>query len=292
MTIGAHPPVAGFVGLGTMGAPIARRLLAAGVSLFVKDPSEKAIQEIAAHGATSVDTFECMCRRAKVIFLSLPTPAIINDVITGPSGILSAATAGTYIVDLSTNSLEMVRTLHSVCAEVGVTYIDAPISGGSAGAEKGTLSIMLGGSNEAVAVVSPFLKSFCENIFHVGQVGAGAIAKLVNNQIFLTGAVAVQEGLVLAKKAGIDESTLLKILNSSSAKVYAGLAPLFLNREFEKVVFRLDIASKDMDVALDSAKELGFEMPTTQAASQTYRRAISQGLGEKVFYATLSTIDT
>jgi 2-hydroxymethylglutarate dehydrogenase len=230
--------------------------------------------------------------RAKVIFLSLPTPAIINDVITGPSGILSAATAGTYIVDLSTNSLEMVRTLHSVCAEVGVTYIDAPISGGSAGAEKGTLSIMLGGSNEAVAVVSPFLKSFCENIFHVGQVGAGAIAKLVNNQIFLTGAVAVQEGLVLAKKAGIDESTLLKILNSSSAKVYAGLAPLFLNREFEKVVFRLDIASKDMDVALDSAKELGFEMPTTQAASQTYRRAISQGLGEKVFYATLSTIDT
>ena len=151
---------------------------------------------------------------------------------------------------------------------------------------------MLGGSNEAVAVVSPFLKSFCENIFHVGQVGAGAIAKLVNNQIFLTGAIAVQEGLVLAKKAGIDESTLLKILNSSSAKVYAGLAPLFLNREFEKVVFRLDIASKDMDVALDSAKELGFEMPTTQAASQTYRRAISQGLGEKVFYATLSTIDT
>ena len=144
MTIGAHPPVAGFVGLGTMGAPIARRLLAAGVSLFVKDPSEKAIQELAAHGATSVDTFECMCRRAKVIFLSLPTPAIINDVITGPSGILSAATAGTYIVDLSTNSLEMVRTLHSVCAEVGVTYIDAPISGGSAGAEKGTLSIMLG----------------------------------------------------------------------------------------------------------------------------------------------------
>ena len=237
--------------------------------------------------STSAGTFP-----AKVIFLSLPTPAIINDVITGPSGILSAATAGTYIVDLSTNSLEMVRTLHSVCAEVGVTYIDAPISGGSAGAEKGTLSIMLGGSNEAVAVVSPFLKSFCENIFHVGQVGAGAIAKLVNNQIFLTGAVAVQEGLVLAKKAGIDESTLLKILNSSSAKVYAGLAPLFLNREFEKVVFRLDIASKDMDVALDSAKELGFEMPTTQAASQTYRRAISQGLGEKVFYATLSTIDT
>jgi 3-hydroxyisobutyrate dehydrogenase-like beta-hydroxyacid dehydrogenase len=187
--------------------------------------------------------------------------------------------------------VETVRRMHDLAAKKGVAFLDAPVSGGVAGAKKGTLAVMIGGSAAAIETVTPYLKAFGENIFHVGESGAGTVAKLVNNQIVMAASIAVQEGLTLAKRAGIGDAVIVDILNKSSAKAYAGMIPLFLAREFDKPFFKLSLAAKDVDVALQSAKSLGVDMPTTKAASAVYHKAIAEGLGDKAFYATLATIE-
>jgi len=117
------------------------------------------------------------------------------------------------------------------------------------------------------------------------------MAKLVNNQIFLAASTAVQEGFVLAAKAGFNSSQLLEILKASSAGQYVGMAPLFLARDFDRVIFRLGLAHKDLSLAVQSAESLGVPMPQTKAALATYKDAIDQGLGDKVFYATLQALE-
>ena len=176
-------------------------------------------------------------------------------------------------------------------AAVGVAFVDAPVSGGRAGAEAGTLAVIVGGDGEAVERVRPLLETFSANVFHVGPSGAGALAKLVNNQIFLCASVLIQEGFVLGAKAGMDATALLEILKASSAGTVVGAANVFLTRNFDNVSFKLSIAEKDVAVALASARALGVAMPTTEAAHAVYLAAIDGGLGDKVFTATLRTLE-
>jgi 3-hydroxyisobutyrate dehydrogenase-like beta-hydroxyacid dehydrogenase len=281
----------GFVGLGTIGGPMASRVVAAGIPLTVHDISASAVARMVEKGAVAAKDLADLARSCAVIFLSLPGPADVEKVVAGEGGILASATAGTIVVDLTTNAVETVRRMHDLAAKKGVAFLDAPVSGGVAGAKKGTLAVMIGGSAAAIETVTPYLKAFGENIFHVGEPGAGTVAKLVNNQIVMAASIAVQEGLTLAKKAGIGDAVIVDILNKSSAKAYAGMIPLFLAREFDKPFFKLSLAAKDVDVALQSAKSLGVDMPTTKAASAVYHKAIAEGLGDKAFYATLATIE-
>ena len=173
----------------------------------------------------------------------------------------------------------------------GIGFVDAPVSGGVAAAVKGRLAVMAGGADDAVERLRPLLAAFAANVFHVGPAGAGTIAKLVNNQIFLAAAIAVQEGFVLAAKAGLDASRLLDILKASSAAPYVALAPLFFARNFDAAIFKLGIAAKDVAIALETAATLDVPMTVTDAALQTYDAAIAHGLGDKVFYATLKILE-
>ena len=225
------------------------------------------------------------------MLLSLPGPAEVEAVTVGPGGLLEAARAGDVIIDLSTNAYATVRALSEAAAKSGVHFVDAPVSGGVAGAVKGRLAVMVGGEAAVIARIEPVLAAFAARVFHAGPAGMGTMAKLVNNQIFLTASAAVQEGFVLAAKAGFDSAQLLEILKASSAGGYIGMAPLFLNRAFDEVIFRLGLAHKDLSLALKSADDLGVPMPQTSAALATYQDAIDKGLGDKVFYATLQALE-
>ena len=278
----------GFIGLGNMGRPIAGHLQRAGHQLAVFDVVPAAGAALVEAGATAAPDIATLAAASDVVFLSLPGPAEVDQVV---SAVLADLAMGSVVVDLSTNSVEGARAMADRGAAVGVAFVDAPVSGGRAGAEAGTLAVIVGGDGEAVERVRPLLETFSANVFHVGPSGAGALAKLVNNQIFLCASVLIQEGFVLGAKAGMDATALLEILKASSAGTVVGAANVFLTRNFDNVSFKLSIAEKDVAVALASARALGVAMPTTEAAHAVYRAAIDDGLGDKVFTATLRTLE-
>lgn len=278
----------GFIGLGNMGRPIAGHLQRAGHQLAVFDVVPAAGAALVEAGATAAPDIATLAATSDVVFLSLPGPAEVDQVV---SAVLADLAMGSVVVDLSTNSVEGARAMADRGAAVGVAFVDAPVSGGRAGAEAGTLAVIVGGDGEAVERVRPLLETFSANVFHVGPSGAGALAKLVNNQIFLCASVLIQEGFVLGAKAGMDATALLEILKASSAGTVVGAANVFLTRNFDNVSFKLSIAEKDVAVALASARALGVAMPTTEAAHAVYRAAIDGGLGDKVFTATLRTLE-
>jgi 3-hydroxyisobutyrate dehydrogenase-like beta-hydroxyacid dehydrogenase len=139
--------------------------------------------------------------------------------------------------------------------------------------------------------VRPLFDAFASNVFYLGDSGRGTIAKLVNNLIFLAGALVVQEGFVLAAKAGLGARELMSIIDASSAKPYASLAPLLFSRNFEMALFKLGIAEKDVALALESARDLSAALPLAEAAGETYRRAVAEGRADQVFFATLATLE-
>lgn len=279
----------GFVGIGTMGAPVARRLVAAGHAVAVFDRRADAMAAI--EGATPAASATDAASGAECVLLSLPGPADVEAAVGGPDGVLAADPLPARVVDLSTSSPDVTRRLHERCAAHGVGFVDAPVSGGRAKAVVGELSVMAGGDGADVRAVEPLLQTFATHVFHVGPPGAGTVAKLVNNQLFLAAAVLVQEAYVLGAAAGLDPATLHRIVRASSAGPYAVLAPLLLGREFDDVIFRLDIATKDLTLAVGAAAEHGVEVPVSAAALEVYRAALADGLGDKAFHATLEHVE-
>lgn len=281
----------GFIGTGTMGAPMAMHLVRAGHDVVVFDHVADAARRVAEAGATVATSAAEAAAGAACVFLSLPGPDDVAAAVTGADGILAADPLPAHVVDLSTNSPDVVRRLHGLCAAVGIGFVDAPVSGGRMKADTGELSVLVGGSDGHVAAVTPLLESFAGQVFHVGPSGAGTVAKLVNNQLFLAASVLVQEAFVLGAAAGLEPSVLQPILKASSAGPYALLAPLLLGRAFDDVIFRLDIATKDLTLAVQAAHDHGVAVPATEAALGVYRAAADAGLGTKAFHATLQALE-
>jgi 3-hydroxyisobutyrate dehydrogenase-like beta-hydroxyacid dehydrogenase len=278
--------VIGFIGTGTMGAPMAGHLVAAGHDVRVYDRSTAAMASVA--GATVATSATDAAAGAACVFLSLPGPPDVDDAV---DEVLAADPSPGHIVDLSTNSPDVVRRLHERCAAAGIGFVDAPVSGGRIKAESGELAVLVGGDAADVATVEPLLQPFAAQVFHVGPPGAGTVAKLVNNQLFLAASVLVQEAYVLGAAAGLEPSELHGIIRASSAGPYAALAPLLLGRDFDDVIFRLDIATKDLTLAAETAGAHGVGVPVTQAALDVYRAALDAGLGAKAFHATLVEVE-
>ncbi|MBK6660256.1 MAG: NAD(P)-dependent oxidoreductase [Proteobacteria bacterium] len=281
----------GFIGTGTIGAPMAMRLVEAGHDLTVFDLDAEATRALEDKGARRAASVAALAADCTTIFLSLPGPRHIEQVMLGADGVLAHARAGTIVVDLSTNAIALNRRIAEAARARDMQYLDAPVSGGRAGAMAGKLAVMVGGDREAFEAVREFIACFGENIFHLGEAGAGTLTKLINNQIFLAASVLVQEGFVMGAKAGMDPATLLEVLKVSSAGSVVGRAGLFLSRKFDAGLFALAIAGKDIDVALASAEDLGVEMPMTAAASGVYHDALTQGFGGEDFYATLKVLE-
>ena len=282
----------GFIGLGTMGRPVAENLLSAGHDLIVHDVVSAAVDEMVELGASAAGSVQDLARNAGVVFLSLPGPAEIDAVIMGIDGVRQHAAEGTIIVDLSTSSVAAVRSVASTCDDAGLHYVDAPVSGGAVGARAGTLSILVGTDDDEVfATIEPLLQAFGRNIVRAGSVGGGTLLKLINNQVFLSATVLVQEAFVFGAKAGLSSDEIKAVLDHSTAGVITRNTGFVLNREFNAQVFKLSIATKDLALSLESAEALAVSMPMTEAAHSVFQQAVEAGYGDQAFYATVRRLE-
>ncbi len=282
----------GFIGLGTMGRPVAENLLTAGHDLIVHDVMSAAVDEMVELGASAAGSVQDLARNAKVIFLSLPGPAQIDSVVLGTDGVRLHAAEGTIIVDLSTSSVAAVRSVASSCADAGLHYVDAPVSGGAPGARAGTLSILVSADDDKVfATIEPLLEVIGSNIVRAGGVGSGTMLKLINNQVFLAGALLVQEAFVFGAKAGLTSDEIKTVLDHSTAGVITRETGFALSRDFDAQIFALSLATKDLALSLESANALEVPMPLAEAAHSVFQQAVDAGYGDQAFYATVQRLE-
>ncbi|MXZ77639.1 MAG: NAD(P)-dependent oxidoreductase [Acidimicrobiia bacterium] len=282
----------GFIGLGNIGGPCARHILAGGHELIVADLDRAACQQLVGAGAIEASDPAGVADGREAVLLSLPTPEASRAVVTGPNGILSGASTGLVVVDLSTNSAGVTKELFDACAAVGVDFLDCPVSGGSMGAEAGSLTLMPSGNEAAFDQVKEVLVCFGKDETEwLGPSGTGTLVKLINNQIFLVGAQVFGEGYLLAAKAGLDLPKLLEVLRASSAGFYMALSELVVNRQWDDSTYDLALAEKDLRLAIESASEIDTPLPLTTAAHEVLVRSVNLGLGDKFFIGALEALE-
>jgi 2-hydroxy-3-oxopropionate reductase len=257
----AQSPV-GFVGLGAMGGRMAARLLGAGHSLVVCDPDRAAVQAASDAGAYVVSTPREVADAAEVVMVSLPRPEIVRDVALGDDGLAGGSAIRVY-VDLSTTGVAVAQAVAEGLAAQDVSAVDAPVSGGPAGAAAGRLTLMVSGPDAAVERAPPLVEAFAGNVFVVGsEAGQGQAAKVINNLMSACSIAITAEAMVLGVRAGLDPSTLLDVIHVSSGANNAAsdkFPKQVLTRAFAHG-FRLDLMAKDVHLALDEARRRGVPM--------------------------------
>jgi 3-hydroxyisobutyrate dehydrogenase-like beta-hydroxyacid dehydrogenase len=262
-------PVLGFVGVGRMGGPMAGRLLDAGHELCVFDTNPAAIAPLSTRGAKSAASPDEVASAADIVFTSLPTPPIVQAVCLGERGILKGTRVKT-LVDLSTTGPSVAGVVAKAAAERGVAWVDSPVSGGVAGAMKGTLAVMVSCRKETFPIVDPVLKTFGKT-FYVGEKpGLAQIAKLANNLLAAAAIVLSSEAVVMGVKAGLDARTLIDIINAGSGRNSATqdkFPRAILTRTFD-FGFATGLSYKDVRLCLDEAESLGVPMIAGAAVRQ------------------------
>jgi 3-hydroxyisobutyrate dehydrogenase-like beta-hydroxyacid dehydrogenase len=272
----------GFIGIGAMGRHMSRHVLEAGFELTVNDVRKEAAQEVLAKGAKWADTPEAVASSCEVVLTSLPMPKTVEEVVYGEHGLMKGWKKGDIFVDMSTNSPAVIQKIAKDAEAKGVSVLDAPVSGGTTGAESKRLTVIVGGKKEVLEKVRSILQSMGDVIVHTGDVGCGNIAKLVNNMISFTCNEITAEGMVLGAKAGIDVKILREVIRNSTGSNYfvqTGVPQIFKG-DFEPG-FRVNLAIKDIGLALGMAKELGIPTPIGAAVEQRLLEARAAGLGDK-----------
>lgn len=271
----------GFIGLGAMGAPMVQRLLRAGHEVIVFDVNESAMGTATASGAQAAASPADIAGRADIVMVSLPTPDIVRRVALGPDGLHEGDRMKIY-VDLSTTGAKAAQEVEKGLTPRGITALDAPVSGGVAGAIAGSLSVMVSGNPAAFETVRLALLEIGKNTRLVGdKVGQGQTLKLVNNLIAASNYAVAAECLVMGAKAGLDADVMVDVINKSSGRSFvteAFVTKPVLSREFN-FGFRLELMAKDMRLALEEAEGLGATMFTCSAAKQLYAYAMAHGAG-------------
>lgn len=284
-----------FIGLGTMGLPMARNLLAAGHELVAVDvdPARAALL-----GAPVAATPAEAASASDVALLSLPSPAAVEDVVLGPSGLRAGAPRGFTVADMSTGPPALARTLAAELGRVGIDSLDAPVSGGPRGAEAASLTVMVGGSREAFAARRPLLEALGSLVVHVGPAGAGQAAKLCNNLIAGATMVAIAEACAVAEREGIDPAVLYDLLirSTGDSRVLRTRFPLEgvssehpASRDYEPL-FSLDLMAKDLELALALAGAHGVETPVATTSRDRYREAQERGAGALDYSAVYAAL--
>tara|TARA_B100000214_G_scaffold310656_1_gene242513 strand:+ start:180 stop:1079 length:900 start_codon:yes stop_codon:yes gene_type:complete len=270
----------GYIGLGNMGGAIAKRILLT-QELIVFDLSEKIRNEFAEQGAQTASTIAEIGAAADVIFLCLPTSNDVREVIFASNGLLSTMKTG-IICDMTTGDPVVTRQIANELPS-GISLVDAPVSGGPAGATAGTLAIMVGGSDNAVGQTMPALEAVSPNIFRTGDVGTGHVMKLANNMLNATNRLATFEALALATKNGIDPDLCAEILNKSSGKNFATdvtLPKFVLPNDNPVQGFTLGLMHKDIRQAAELGISTGVTLPVINSAREIYHAAINERGGD------------
>jgi 2-hydroxy-3-oxopropionate reductase len=274
------PDTIGFIGLGVMGAPMARNLLAAGQELVVHSRSPGPVEELVAAGAERASSPREVGERADVVILMLPDSPAVEAVALGEDGVLAGASEGDLLIDMSTIHPTVAVEVARAGAERGVGVLDAPVSGGDVGAREGTLSIMVGGEEAGVRRAQPLFEVLGGTIVHVGGHGAGQVVKACNQVVVAVSIAAVSEALVLGSKAGVDPGRILDVLGGGLAanKVMEVRRRNFLEHDFTPG-FRIDLHHKDLNIALESGDAYGVPLPVTGMVQQGMRALRARGHG-------------
>ena len=271
----------GYIGLGLMGKSIARNILKAGFPLVVHNRSRAAVDELVAEGAEVANSPAEVAARVDVVFTNLPDSPDVELVALGKNGIIETARSGLILVDNSTIKPATARHIADVLGEKDVFCLDAPVSGGDIGAREGTLTIMVGGAEEALEKVRPVLMATGKTITHIGGPGSGQIAKAANQIMVAAQMVAMGELLVFAQKAGADPRKVVEAIKSGAARCWTlDVKPQRLFAGNRTPGFKSRMQAKDLNIVIESAREFGVSLPSLALDSQLFNAMVAQGLGD------------
>ena len=273
----------GFIGIGLMGAPMTLRLLAAGHEVAVWNRNRDKLAPVVAKGARPVDSPAAVARAAEIVMMCVTDQRAVEEVLFGPQGVIQEAKAGKLVVDFSSIAPAAAREFAARLEEKGMGLVDAPVSGGTAGAANGTLAIMAGGRAEHVERVRPVVMQLAARFTRMGESGAGQTTKLCNQIIVGSLIAVIAEAVRLAEAAGVDAKMLPEALKGG----FADSAPLqvfgarMAARTFEPSIGAVSIMLKDLENAAAVAKEKTVPLPMARTAAELYRLLTAQGKGEK-----------
>ncbi|MDT8902916.1 2-hydroxy-3-oxopropionate reductase [Anaeroselena agilis] len=271
----------GFIGLGIMGKPMSKNLLKAGYSLVVYDLNAAAVDEIVAAGAEAASSPKEVAEKTRIVITMLPNSPHVKTVVLGDGGLLEGAKAGDIIVDMSSIAPIAAQEVAAKAAEKGVEMLDAPVSGGEPKAIDGTLSIMVGGKQEIFDRVKDILAHVGKSVVRCGDIGAGNTTKLANQIIVALNIAAVSEALVLGAKAGVDPEVIFQAIRGGLAgsTVLDAKAPMIIAGNF-KPGFKIDLHIKDLNNALETAKEVGVPLFLTTQVMEIMQALKVDGKGQ------------
>ncbi|GAB4470263.1 MAG: NAD(P)-dependent oxidoreductase [Anaerolineales bacterium] len=282
----------GYIGLGLMGKSIARNILKAGFPLVVHNRSRAAVEELVAEGAKAAFSPREVAEQVDVVFTNLPDTPDVEQVVLGKDGILEGAHAGMIYVDNSTIKPAAARLIAERLAEKGVLALDAPVSGGDIGARQGTLAIMVGGSAEALEKVRPIFAAIGKTITHVGEAGAGQIAKAANQIMVAAQMVAMGELLIFAQKAGADPKKVVEAIKGGAAQCWTlDVKPQRLFAGNRAPGFKAYMQTKDLDIVIETARQYGIPLPSTALHTQLYHAMLEMGMRELDNSAVIGVIE-
>jgi 2-hydroxy-3-oxopropionate reductase len=282
-------PRVGLIGLGLMGAPMGANLLKAGFPLTVWNRTAEKSQKLAAQGASVAKSPQDAASQVDVLFTIVSDPPALEEVLWGNQGALAGLKKGSVLIDSSTVSPVLARRISKACADQSVDFLDAPVTGGTWGAEKGELIFMVGGKKEVLDRVEPILQAVGKRFFLLGPNGSGQTVKLAMNLILALEVQALAEGLELVTSSGVEPAKLVEVLQSSMgrAAVLDVKAPFMIKRDFTPS-FPLRLMHKDIRLAMELAKENGIELPAGAAAYQAYS-AVKAAAKSDVDYAAIAS---
>lgn len=274
-------PKVGFIGLGIMGKPMARNLLKAGYSLVVHNRSRAAVDELSKEGVQVAASAQEVASRSDIVITMLPDSPDVELVYAGEHGVFAGVKSGSLLIDMSSISPVVARKLAATAKTLGSDMLDAPVSGGEAGAIGATLSIMIGGAASAVERAMPIFQALGKNIVHVGDAGAGQVTKAANQMVVGTTIAIVGEALVLAAKAGVDPAKVRQALlgGFAQSKILEAHGQKMLDRNF-KPGFRIRLHEKDMKIALATGSEYGVPLMVTGVVGQMMTAMKGMGNGD------------
>ena len=274
-------PIIGFIGLGIMGKPMARNLIKAGYPLVVHNRSRAAVNELEKEGARAAGSPQEVAERSEVVITMLPDSPDVEQVVAGDRGVFQGAKPGTLLIDMSTISPVVARRLAAEAEERKLEMLDAPVSGGEAGAINAALSIMIGGKSSATERAMPIFQVLGKNIVHIGDAGAGQIAKAANQVVVGLTIAAVSEALVLSAKAGVDPAKVRQVLlgGFAQSRILDAHGQKMLERNF-KPGFRIRLHEKDLSIALATGREYGVPLLLTAVVDQMMNTMKATGKGD------------
>ncbi len=284
--------IIGFIGLGLMGRPMCKNLKAAGAELIIYNRSRGKMDDLTKQGMSPASSPRGLAAGAETVILMVSNTPAVEQVLTGENGVLEGLKRDALVIDMGTTAVPATRELAARTRDKGADYVDAPVSGGVLGAEAGTLAIMAGGSDAAVGRAMPIFEALGKNITHVGEVGAGQVAKAANQIIVGLTIGAVAEALTLAKRSGVDAAKVRAALQGgfAASRILEVHGERMIKGTFEpggKAVTQ----RKDLFQALELAKSLGLELPATALNMALYDRLIENGGGDLDHSALFKVID-